>query len=184
MEAFLTAATVVVLAELGDKTQLLAMAFAAKYSWQKVMAGVFAATVANHLFAVLAGVYLGQHIDQRTMGLVAAAAFIVFGLWTIRGDELGDEAEGTKYSPFWTVAIAFFLAEMGDKTQFATITIAAKYQQIVPVLMGTTLGMLVADGIGVIAGIVLHKAIPERELKWFSAIVFIAYGVFGLIKNI
>lgn len=180
MEAFFAATTVVVLAELGDKTQLLAMAFAAKYNWQKVMTGVFAATVANHLVAVLAGVYLGRLIDPHTMQIVASAAFILFGLWTIRGDELGDEAEGNKYSPFWTVAIAFFLAEMGDKTQFATITLAAKYQQLVPVLMGTTTGMVIADGIGVIAGIVLHKAIPERTLKWFAAIVFIACGVVGL----
>ena len=184
MEAFAAAALVVVLAELGDKTQLLAMAFAAKYRWQTVMAGVFVSTVANHFLAVLAGVYLGGMIDTHTMQIVASVAFIVFGLWTIRGDEIGDEAEHSRYSPFWTVAIAFFLAEMGDKTQFATITLAAKYQSLLPVLAGTTTGMMIADGIGVVAGIVLHKAIPERTLKWFAAIVFIACGVAGLYTSL
>lgn len=179
-EAFLVSLTIVVLAELGDKTQLLAMAFAAKYNWKTVMLGVFAATVANHLVAVLAGVWLGTMIDPKIMEIVAGAAFIIFGLWTIRGDELGDEAEGSGRSPFWTVAIAFFLAEIGDKTQFATITLAADFQMPLPVLCGTTLGMVIADGIGVIAGTVLKKQIPERALKWFAAIIFIAFGVFGL----
>lgn len=184
MEAFTAAMLVVVLAELGDKTQLLAIAFAAKYRWQTVMAGVFASTVANHFLAVLAGVYLGGMLDTHTMQILASVAFIVFGLWTIRGDELGSEAEGSRYSPFWTVAIAFFLAEMGDKTQFATITLAAKYQSLLPVLAGTTTGMMLADGFGVIVGIVLHRAIPERALKWFAALVFIACGVTGLYMSL
>ena len=179
MEAFAAAALVVVLAELGDKTQLLAMAFAAKYRWQTVMAGVIVSTVANHFLAVLAGVYLGGMIDTHTMQIVASVAFIVFGLWTIRGDEIGDEAENSRYSPFWTVAIAFFLAEMGDKTQFATITLAAKYQSLLPVLAGTTTGMMIADGIGIIVGIVMCKRIPERTIKLISAAAFIFFGFLG-----
>jgi len=180
MEAFLASATVVVLAELGDKTQLLAMAFAARFAWKTVMAGVFAATVVNHLLAVAVGVYLGSFIDPHTMQIAASAAFIIFGLWTIRGDKLDGEDKGGRFSPFWTVALAFFLAEMGDKTQFATITLAAHYQSLLYVLMGTTTGMVIADGLGIIVGMVLHKAIPEKTLKWIAAIIFIGCGVVGL----
>ena len=183
MEAFWAALAVVVLAELGDKTQLLAIAFTAKYNWKTVMAAVFAATVANHFFAVIAGVWLGSFLDAGIMKLLASVAFIVFGLWTLRGDELDGEEEKSSRSPFWTVAIAFFLAEMGDKTQFATITLAAQYQQVFPVLAGTTTGMIVADGFGIIVGVVLQKAIPEKALKYFAAAVFLVVGVAGLAEQ-
>lgn len=184
MEAFLPAFAVVFLAELGDKSQLLALTFATKYNWQLVMSAIFASTFANHFLAVLAGTYLGSLLEPRIMQIIASVAFIGFGIWTIRGDELDDEPTEAKFSPFWTVAMAFFLAEMGDKTQFATITMAAGYQSFLPVLMGTTLGMVLADGFGVIAGIVLHKTIPERTIKWIAAAVFIGCGVMGLYLNI
>jgi len=182
MIAFLTSLTVVVLAELGDKTQLLAMAFATRYRWQTVMWGVFAATAANHLLAVFVGNYLTNIIPIEYIRIVAAVSFILFGLWTIRGDTLGDEADKYKYNPFWTVVIAFFIAEMGDKTQLATVVLAARFNTIIPVWLGTTTGMMIADAIGIIIGIVLHKRIPEKMIKWFAALVFIAFGVWGLIE--
>ena len=184
MTAFLTALAFVVLAEMGDKTQLLAMAFACKFRWQTVMWGVLAATVLNHLFAVLVGSYLTAFIPLSYIQIGAATSFIAFGIWTIRGDELGDEAEKDKFSPFWTVAIAFFIAEMGDKTQLATIALAAKFQTVLPVWLGTTAGMMVADGIGILFGIVLGKKIPERTMKWFAAILFIGFGLFGLYEYV
>ena len=184
MTAFLTALAFVVLAEMGDKTQLLAMAFACKFRWQTVMWGVLAATVLNHLFAVLVGSYLTAFIPLSYIQIGAAISFIAFGIWTIRGDELGDEAEKDKFSPFWTVAIAFFIAEMGDKTQLATIALAAKFQTVVPVWLGTTAGMMVADGIGILFGIVLGKKIPERTMKWFAAVLFIVFGLFGLYEYV
>ena len=184
MTAFLTALAFVVLAEMGDKTQLLAMAFACKFRWQTVMWGVLAATVLNHLFAVLVGSYLTAFIPLSYIQIGAAISFIAFGIWTIRGDELGDEAEKDKFSPFWTVAIAFFIAEMGDKTQLATIALAAKFQTILPVWLGTTAGMMIADGIGILFGIVLGKKIPERTMKWFAAILFIGFGLFGLYEYV
>ena len=88
------------------------------------------------------------------------------------------------YSPFWTVAVAFFFAEMGDKTQLATVALATQYQSIVGVWLGTTSGMLVADAIGIIMGIVLGKRIPERFIKWFAAIIFIGFGVVGLYQTL
>jgi putative Ca2+/H+ antiporter (TMEM165/GDT1 family) len=184
MTAFLASLAVVVLAEMGDKTQLLAMAFATQYRWQTVMWGVFAATVFNHLFAVAVGVYLTKFIPIEYVQLAAAASFILFGLWTIRGDELADEDKKTSYNPFWTVAIAFFIAEMGDKTQLATVALAAKFNALLPVWMGSTAGMMVADAIGIIAGIVLGKRIPERTVKWFAALVFIFFGLYGLYENV
>lgn len=182
MTAFLTSLVFVVLAEMGDKTQLLAMAFATRYKWQTVMWGVFVATIFNHLFAVVVGNYLTHFIPMNYIQIAAAVSFIVFGLWTIRGDELNGEDKATKRSPFWTVAIAFFIAEMGDKTQLATVALAAQFNAIIPVWLGTTSGMMVADGIGIIIGIVLGKRIPERAVKWFAAIIFILFGLFGLYE--
>lgn len=182
MTAFLTSLTFVVLAEMGDKTQLLAMAFATKFAWQTVMWGVFAATVLNHLLAVAVGAYLTSFFPMHYIHLAASLSFILFGLWTIRGDKLNGEDKDTKYSPFWTVAIAFFIAEMGDKTQLATIALAAQFNAVIPVWIGTTAGMMVADGIGIIIGIVLGKKIPERAVKWFAAIVFILFGLAGLCQ--
>lgn len=182
MTAFMTSLIFVVLAEMGDKTQLLAMAFATRYPWQTVMWGVFAATVCNHLFAVIVGNYLTTVIPLNYIQIAAAISFIIFGLWTIKGDELHGEDKSRGYSPFWTVAIAFFIAEMGDKTQLATIALAAKFNEIIPVWLGTTAGMLVADAIGIIIGIVLGRRIPERAVKWTAALIFIGFGIAGLYQ--
>jgi putative Ca2+/H+ antiporter (TMEM165/GDT1 family) len=184
MTAYLASLGFVVLAEMGDKTQLLAMAFASRYKWQTVMWGVFVATLVNHLLAVVAGNYLTRLIPLSYIQIAAAASFILFGLWTLRGDILEGEDKRFNYSPFWTVAVAFFFAEMGDKTQLATVALATQYQSIVGVWLGTTSGMLVADAIGIIVGIVLGKRIPERFIKWFSAIIFIAFGVIGLYQTL
>lgn len=180
MTAFVTALTFVVLAEVGDKTQLLAMAFAMRFRWQTVMWGVLAATLVNHLAAVAAGAYLSSLVPMSYVNIAASASFILFGLWTIRGDKLEGEEKREGVSPFWTVAAAFFLAEMGDKTQLATIALAAQFQTILPVWLGTTLGMMIADGFGIVVGIVLGKKIPEKTIKYFAAALFILFGVIGL----
>jgi putative Ca2+/H+ antiporter (TMEM165/GDT1 family) len=184
MTAFLTSLAIVFLAEMGDKTQLLAMAFATRFRWQTVMLGVFVATALNHLFAVYVGNYLTLFIPISAIKIAAAASFILFGLWTLRGDTLDNEDKRFTFNPFWTVTIAFFLAEMGDKTQLATVALAAEFQTIVPVWLGTTTGMLLADGLGIILGIVLHKRIPEKQIKWFAAFVFIAFGIWGLYAEV
>jgi putative Ca2+/H+ antiporter (TMEM165/GDT1 family) len=180
LTALVTSTVFVVLAEMGDKTQLLAMAFASRYRWQTVMWGVFVATLCNHLLAVLVGNYLTVFIPMHWVQIAAAASFILFGLWTLRGDTLEGEDKRFKFSPFWTVAVAFFFAEMGDKTQLATVALASRFNTIVPVWFGTTIGMLIADGIGIIVGIVLGKKIPERGIKWFAALVFMGFGIAGL----
>ncbi|WP_306569748.1 TMEM165/GDT1 family protein [Faecalispora jeddahensis] len=172
----------VVLAEMGDKTQLLAMAFAAKYKAAKVMIGVFLATILNHALAVAVGHMLTRfETIQVWIQGIAALSFIFFGLWTIRGDKLdGEENKTTKFGAIATVAIAFFIAEMGDKTQLTTVALAAKFPtNPLWILAGTTLGMLIADGIGIIIGVVLCKKIPERTVKLISAAVFIFFGFLG-----
>ncbi len=184
MTAYLASLGFVVLAEMGDKTQLLAMAFASKYRWQTVMWGVFVATLFNHFLAVLAGAYLTTVVPLEVIRICAAASFILFGLWTLRGDRLDNEDKRFSFSPFWTVAVAFFIAEMGDKTQLATVALATKYANIIAIWLGTTSGMLVADAFGIIIGIVLGKSIPERLVKWFAAIIFIAFGAIGLYGSL
>lgn len=182
VSAFLFASGAVVLAEMGDKTQLLAMAFATKYKASKVLIGVLAATVLNHALAVLVGNLIMQMGSiQVWIQAVSSLSFIFFGLWTIRGDELdGEDKKKTKFGPVITVALAFFMAEMGDKTQLATVALAAQFPASpVWVLAGTTTGMLIADGIGIIVGVVLCKRIPVRVIKLISAGVFIIFGFIG-----
>jgi putative Ca2+/H+ antiporter (TMEM165/GDT1 family) len=180
MTSFLTSLAVVFLAEMGDKTQLLAMAFAARFRWQTVLWGVLAATAANHLLAVYVGNYLTSLVPLHYIKIAASASFIFFGFWTIRGDKLEDEDKRSGFSPFWTVTVAFFLAEMGDKTQLATVALAADFNVVVPVWFGTTAGMMIADAVGIVMGVVLHKKIPEKQIKWFAAAIFILFGLWGL----
>lgn len=181
MSAFLASLMFVVLAEMGDKTQLLAMAFATKYTASKVLLGVSIATILNHALAVALGKFLSNVVPFDVISTVAALSFIFFGLWTIRGDQLdGEDRKASKFGPILTVAIAFFIAELGDKTQLSTISLAIQYNNSLAVLMGTTTGMLIADGIGIIIGILLGKKIPENVVKWVSAGVFIAFGFVGL----
>lgn len=174
----------VVLAEMGDKTQLLAMAFATRFKAGTVLWGVLAATLANHFLAVVVGSYTAQLIPMVYIQTATALSFILFGLWTLHGDHLEGEDQRFKFSPFWTVAIAFFLAEMGDKTQLATVALAAKYQMILPVWMGTTTGMIISDAIGIMIGNLLGKKIPEKAVKWFAAVIFILFGLWGLYEYV
>jgi putative Ca2+/H+ antiporter (TMEM165/GDT1 family) len=180
--AFAVSAGAVVLAEMGDKTQLLAMAFAAKYRSTSVLIGVFLATVLNHALAVAVGNFITRFaFAQLWIETLASLSFILFSLWTIRGDRLeGEDERNTKFGPIITVAVAFFIAEMGDKTQLATIALATKFKTApIAVLVGTTTGMLIADSIGILAGVVLRRRIPERKIKFISAAIFILFGFIG-----
>jgi len=193
IHSFLLATVAVVLAEMGDKTQLLAMAFATRFRWHTVLWAVCAATLVNHLMAVVVGNVVTQVLPLLWIKLAAAVSFVIFALWTIRGDSLDGDTHGGGRGPFWTVAIAFFIAEMGDKTQLMTIALAAdeairiggvgwaaKARQIVPVWMGTTCGMLIADAFGIVVGIGLHKHVPETAIKWIAALCFAGFGLLGL----
>lgn len=183
MTAFITSFLFVVLAEMADKTQLLAMAFATKYKAHKVLIAVFLATILNHALAVVLGRFLTKVIPIDVISFIAALSFVIFGLWTIHGDKLeGQERRETRFGPIITVGIAFFLAEMGDKTQLATISLAVKYQSIFSVLLATTLGMVVADSFGIIFAVVMAKHIPKEIIKWISAVIFILFGLVGVYQ--
>ncbi|MCX8130953.1 MAG: TMEM165/GDT1 family protein [Clostridia bacterium] len=183
--AFLFSVGAVTLAEMGDKTQLLAMAFATRYKASKVLIGVFIATVFNHALAVAVGNFITRfHSIEIWIQGVAALSFIFFGLWTIRGDKLeGEENRPSRFGAVMTVTIAFFIAELGDKTQLATIALATKFpNDPVGILMGTTTGMLIADAIGICIGVVMCKKIPERTIKLISAGAFILFGFIGCFQ--
>jgi Predicted membrane protein len=185
MSDFITALLFVVVAEMGDKTQLLAMAMASKYKAGQVMLGVFIATIFNHALAVALGSCLGSVIPTDKIKIVAAVSFLVFGLWTLRGDRIDeDEKKKAKFGPVVTVAIAFFIAEMGDKTQLMTISIAAKSHLPLLVLMGTTTGMLIADGIGILGGAWMAKNVPDKYIKWGAGLIFLFFGVLTLYESV
>jgi Ca2+/H+ antiporter, TMEM165/GDT1 family len=183
LAAFIASFVLVVLAEMGDKTQFLAMSFAARHSVYKVIFGVFLAIVANFALTVALGQFLTTIVPIDVISLAASISFIGFGLWTVRGDKL--KVENKKVSRFGvvaTVTIAFFIAEFGDKTQLATISLAAQYQNAVSVFVGATIGMLVADGVGIVVGVVFCKRIPERTFKWLSAGIFVIFGLVGVYE--
>src|SRR5216683_1824204 len=186
MPPFLIALFFVFIAEMGDKTQLVALAFATRYAARTVLAGVFAATLLVHLFSVVLGELVGLALPVFWVKLLAGVAFLGFGLWTLRGDELDEDERVAerRFGPVVTVAIAFFLAELGDKTMLATVTIASQQHDFAGVWLGSTLGMVVADGLAIIVGKVLGKQLPEKTIKYGAAAIFIVTGVVTLAEPV
>ncbi len=184
MQPFLIALFFVFIAEMGDKTQLVALAFATRYAAQTVLAGVFAATLLVHLFSVVLGELVGLALPVFWVKLLAGVAFLGFGLWTLRGDEVDKDQQGAapRFGPVLTVAIAFFLAELGDMTMLATVTIASQQHDFVGVWIGSTLGMVVADGLAIIVGKVLGKQLPEKAIKYGAATIFLVTGMVTLAQ--
>jgi putative Ca2+/H+ antiporter (TMEM165/GDT1 family) len=174
----------VFVAEMGDKTQLVALAFATRYSAKTVLTAVFGATLVVHLLSVFLGETASWALPAFWIQLLAGLSFIVFGLWTLRGDKLDEEGKNTetRFGPLMTVAATFFLAELGDKTMLATITIASQYQSFVGVWLGSTLGMIVADGLAIFVGRVMGKRLPERTIKYGAAAIFLLSGLFTLYE--
>jgi Ca2+/H+ antiporter, TMEM165/GDT1 family len=184
MHAFLVAFLFVLIAEMGDKTQLVALAFATRFKTTTVLVGVFGATLLVHLFSVTLGEVAGLALPVFLINLLAGLSFIGFGLWTLRGDSLEDEetSKDSRFGPMMTVGITFFLAELGDKTMLATVTIASQQKSFIGVWLGSTLGMVIADGLAIIVGKVMGKRLPERVIKYGSALIFIGSGIFTIIE--
>jgi putative Ca2+/H+ antiporter (TMEM165/GDT1 family) len=178
--AFTASFLLIVLAEMGDKTQFLAMSLATRYNPYKVLFAIFLATVLNFGIVVLIGQFLTTIMPLYIISLAASLSFIGFALWILRAEKPKDEAEkASKFGIIGAVSVPFFIAEFGDKTQLATISLAADYQNALSVLIGATLAMLVADGIGIAVGVVLGKHIPEKTIMWVSAAIFIVFGLAG-----
>jgi putative Ca2+/H+ antiporter (TMEM165/GDT1 family) len=184
MEAFLVSAGVVALAELGDKTQLLALVLAARFRAPlPVTAGIATAVLANHLLAGAVGTLLASVLSPAVLRWLLVASFIVTAVWMLVPDKepAGGERRG-RFGAYGTTVITFFLVEMGDKTQVATLALAAKYQALVPVVAGTTLGMLIADVPAVLLGRAVAERIPVTLMHRIGAAVFLALAVIALLR--
>ena len=186
MTAFWISLIYVFIAEMGDKTQLVALAFATKFKTWTVLAGVFVATFAVHLISVMLGEAVSLALPIFWIKILAGLSFIFFGLWTLRGDSLDEDEvkEASRFGPFLTVAITFFLAELGDKTMLATITIASEQNQFFAVWIGSTIGMVLADGLAIIVGKIMGKNLPENLIKYVGAAVFLISGFWTLWEAI
>lgn len=185
MDAFWLAFIMIFVAEMGDKTQLVALCLASRFNAWLVLGGITVATLVVHVFSVLLGGGVGKVLPLGWISLTAALAFIGFGLWTLRGDEAPDESCGATpvRSPFWLVTTTFFLAELGDKTMLSTVTLATGHP-IIPVWLGSTLGMVVADGLAIIVGLMLGKKLPERAIKIGAALIFFGFGIYKGIESV
>lgn len=184
MEAFITSSLLVALAEIGDKTQLLSFVLAARLRkpWP-IIAGILVATLANHALAGAVGNWLATLISPQVLRWSVAVLFIGFGLWTLKPDTLDEDETPASNAAgaFVTTLIAFFLAEMGDKTQFATIALAARFDSLTAVVMGTTIGMMAANVPAVLIGEKLAHRLPLDWIRRVAAVVFVVTGVATLL---
>lgn len=184
MEGFLVALVVsfgvIFVAELGDKSQLMALTFATRFRTAPVLIGITVATAVVHLVSVAIGYGLGAALPTGWIALVAGLAFFGFGAWTLRGDTLTDEekrrADKGGTSAVVAVGVAFFLAELGDKTMLATITLATQYGWF-GTWVGSTVGMVAADALAILAGRLLGRKLPERTIRYGAAVLFAVCGL-------
>ncbi|MDQ2757586.1 MAG: TMEM165/GDT1 family protein [Actinomycetota bacterium] len=189
MYALLLSTVVIFVAELGDKSQLMALTFATRYRTRDVLIGITAATALVHLASVGIGLLIGTAFAgyQWMISIVAGLAFLAFAAWTLRGDELTDEeadkARTSKGAAILAVGVAFFLAELGDKTMLATITLAAR-ESWLGVWVGSTVGMVAADALAIIVGRMLGKKLPEKVIKYGAAAAFVVFGTILLVQGL
>ena len=181
MIAFWQSLLLIGLAEMGDKTQLVALALATRYRrpWT-VMFGILLATVANHALAATAGVWVSRLLPPSALAWALALSFIGFGVWTLVPDRAPTTDAPRRWGPLLTTTVVFFLAEMGDKTQLATVALGARFESAELVTVGTTLGMLVADGLVVFGGSQLTRVVSPATLRRAAAGLFLVLGVLAL----
>ncbi|WP_017610212.1 TMEM165/GDT1 family protein [Nocardiopsis xinjiangensis] len=191
MTGFLTGLVVstiaIFFAEMGDKTQLVAMSLATRYRALTVILGITAATAVVHLASVFVAEVIGAAIPTDWLTLAAGLAFLFFGTWTLRGDEMNDKDEERAASRrirsgFMTVALVFFVAELGDKTMLATITVGTQHHWF-PVWIGSTVGMVAADAVAIALGALLGKKLPEKAIRIGAAVLFFAAGAAMLAQG-
>ena len=185
MDAFWVSLLAVAVAEIGDKTQLLSLTLAAKYRrpWQ-ICIGIFIATLVNHALAGEVGVLLAHWISPRAMHWIVTVSFLGMALWALIPDKIDDDAasKGTGHGLVVATIITFFLAEMGDKTQLATVALGAQYQPLWQVVAGTTLGMMIANVPVVILGSRFAERIPLRAARMTAALLFLGLGLWNLFE--
>ena len=186
MEAFFVSTAIVALAEMGDKTQLLSLVLAARFRkpWPIVL-GIFVATLANHALAGAVGSWVTTVLGPQVLRWVLGLSFIAMAVWMLIPDKLDDDGDGAapRFGVFGTTLVAFFLAEMGDKTQVATVMLAAQYSAYFWVVAGTTLGMMLANAPVVWLGDRLVKKVPIRVVHLVSALIFLILGLLALFAG-
>lgn len=184
MEALLVSIGIVALAEIGDKTQLLTLVLAARYKkpWP-IVAGIFVATIVNHGIAGAVGAWLTRTLGADAMCWILGLSFIAMAGWMLVPDKLDDDAGGSRKlgGVFLTTTMLFFFIEIGDKTQIATVALAARFDSLVAVVMGTTIGMIIANAPVAFFGEALAKRLPVRTVHVVAALVFVALGVGVLV---
>ena len=187
LSAFLLSFGVIFVAELGDKSQLMAMTFATRYKPLPILIGITLATALVHGFSVLVGAAIGARIPTDAITIVAGLAFIGFAFWTWRGDSLDDDeaskAERTTRSAVVAASVAFFLAELGDKTMLATITLSTNHG-LFGTWLGSTVGMVAADALAILFGAVLGARLPEKAIRIGATIAFLVFGLALLAQGI
>jgi putative Ca2+/H+ antiporter (TMEM165/GDT1 family) len=184
LEALLVSTGVVALAEIGDKTQLLALLLAARFRKPlPIIAGIFVATLLNHAFAAAVGTWLTAVLPPETLRWALGLSFIAMAIWTLVPDQVDDATpeRAPRWGVFGTTVVAFFLLEMGDKTQIATVMLAAKYSALTGVVVGTTLGMMLANVPAVLLGEVAARKLPMRLVHSIAAAIFLVIGVLVLL---
>jgi putative Ca2+/H+ antiporter (TMEM165/GDT1 family) len=183
LEAFLVSTGIVALAEIGDKTQLLAFILAAKFRKPvPIVLGILVATLANHGFAGALGSWITSLLEPQTLRWILGISFIAMAIWTLVPDKFDEnDAKLARFGVFGTTVVAFFLAEMGDKTQIATVALAAQYNAFFAVVAGTTLGMMIANVPAVLLGDRIAKRMPVRLVHGVAAAIFAILGVATLL---
>jgi putative Ca2+/H+ antiporter (TMEM165/GDT1 family) len=183
MDAFLVSTGIVGLAEIGDKTQLLAFLLAARFRRPlPIVLGIFVATVVNHAFAAAVGALVSQLLGAGVMRWVLGLSFLAMAAWTMIPDEIdAEEAQLAKYGVFLTTLIAFFVAEMGDKTQVATVALAARYESMAAIVAGTTFGMMLANVPAVYFGERIANRVPLKLVHGIAALIFAVLGIATLL---
>jgi Ca2+/H+ antiporter, TMEM165/GDT1 family len=184
MESFLVSLSTVAIAEIGDRTQLLSLMLAARYRrpWA-ILAGVLCATLANHAVAGIVGVRVGQYLTPTVLDAVVGISMIGMALWTLKPDTLDESESGARRTnAFVATLIAFFIAEIGDKTQIATVALAAAYSNLVGVVAGTTVGMLLANAPVVFLGKAFSDRLPLKTIHYVACVLFLVLGAVFLIR--
>lgn len=183
MDAFLISTGLVTLAEMGDRTQLLAFLLAAKFRRPlPIMLGILIATLANHAFAGFLGQWFAELVTPNVLRWVLALTFFAMAVWMMIPDKLDDDTpDNSKYGVLITTIIAFFLAEIGDKTQVATVALAARFDDLLWIVAGTTLGMMIANVPAIYLGDKFADRLPVRLIHLVAAILFVVLGVLTLL---
>nr|WP_321487942.1 TMEM165/GDT1 family protein [uncultured Hyphomonas sp.] len=185
MEALFTSTAVVTLAEIGDKTQLLAILLATRFRAPlPIILGILVATLANHFLAALLGSSVANLLDGDWFRYLIAASFVAMAAWTLIPDEIDDlEDKPARFGAFVTTLVAFFLVEMGDKTQVATIALGARFDNLIMVTLGTTLGMMLANVPAVFLGHELIERVPLNIVRYIAAALFLIIGVWLALQT-